>query len=78
MMAKHLLKVPWPAINLTVSQASSESWQSYIDQLLVGKGNVSEALICTADAGTILASTTNFEVFENNDPPYLIKPNLHQ
>jgi hypothetical protein len=62
MMARHLIKATWPEKSLTPAQATSDSWQSYVDQLLIGKGNVAEALICSADTGTVLGSTTNFEV----------------
>ena len=73
LMARHLLRAPWkkndkPSENNSSgngqgnNKTGTSDWQSYIDIILVGKGNVSEALICSASDGKIWASTQGFEL----------------
>lgn len=76
LMARHLLRAPWkrnekPNNNESSSSSSnigsndvvgSSDWQSYVDILLVGKGNVSDALICSSSDGKLWASTKGFSL----------------
>ncbi|KAF2813870.1 Profilin/allergen [Mytilinidion resinicola] len=40
------------------------SWQAYVDQSLVGTGNIDKAIICDASGKTIWAATTGFSIPE--------------
>jgi len=41
------------------------SWQAYIDQSLVGPGNIDKAIICDAGGGAIWAESPGFTVSED-------------
>ncbi|OCL05776.1 Profilin/allergen [Glonium stellatum] len=41
------------------------SWQAYVDQSLVGTGNIDKAIICDATGKTIWASTPGFSIPAN-------------
>lgn len=59
LMARYLAMSTWPEVgSVPVGPAS---WRNYIDTMLVGKGNVEEAMLCTS-SGEILAATENFKV----------------
>jgi hypothetical protein len=66
LLARYLSKSTWPAPGSAPSSGPVDgapaTWQSYIDILLVGKGNIAEALICSAADGSVLASTDKFKV----------------
>lgn len=74
LMARHLLRVPWKkkekpskddgssSGNKGNDNTESSDWQSYVDLLLIGKGNVSKAMICSSSDGQIWASTRGFEL----------------
>jgi len=38
------------------------SWQAYVDQSLIGTGNIDDAVICDATGQTIWASSPNFKL----------------
>jgi len=40
------------------------SWQAYVDQSLVGTGNIDKAIICDVTGKTIWATTAGFSVSE--------------
>lgn len=61
-MAKYLNKSSWPL----GSEASGgdADWQPYITNMLMNKGTVAHALICSKDDGTIWASSDGFKLQE--------------
>lgn len=65
-VAKHLLQSTWPTTATSISSSGGPSgaatWQPYIDTMLVGKGHIAQALICSKVDGTIYASTSGFEL----------------
>ena len=65
LMAKYLADSIWPeglegSIDNPISGDGTITWQPYIDTMLIGKGNVSQALICSKVDGKIWASTPDF------------------
>jgi len=65
LMAKYLADSTWPeglegSIDNPISGDGTITWQPYIDTMLIGKGNVSQALICSKVDGKIWASTPDF------------------
>ena len=73
LMARYLNKSIWPSpeTKQLVSEADGAiTWQPYIDAMLVGKGNVAEALICSKSDCSAWASTPNFsfETYESEIP----------
>jgi len=46
----------------TASSSSAPTWQAYIDTMLVGKGNVAQAMIIDCKTGKLLASTPDFQL----------------
>jgi len=46
----------------TASSSSAPTWQAYIDTMLVGKGNVAQAMIIDCKTGKLLASTSDFQL----------------
>lgn len=67
-MANYILKSTWGAesndsVGSAHNNADPATWQSYVDLMLVGKGNIADAMICNADTVNpqVLASTLNFE-----------------
>ena len=71
LMARHLLRVPWRRTENPAGSSNggkgdynkeSSDWQSYVDVLLIGKGNVSEALICSSSEGKIWAASEGFRL----------------
>lgn len=44
------------------SSSSAPTWQAYIDTMLVGKGNVAQAMIIDCKTGKLLASTPDFQL----------------
>jgi hypothetical protein len=65
-MAKYLLQISWPTGTEDPSAGgggiAAASWQPYIESMLVGKGDIDQALICSKTDGTIWASTPDFGV----------------
>eukprot|EP01038_Epipyxis_sp_PR26KG_P013536 gene13536-18156_t len=72
LMARYLTQSTWPtpggkssgndnANNGNISAVGTASWQQYIDLMLIGKGNVGLAMICSMD-GAVLASTPDFKL----------------
>lgn len=62
-MAKYLLQINWPSGTQADASANPTStWQPYIETMLVGKGDISQALICSSADGTLWASTPDFQV----------------
>lgn len=65
-MAKYLLQVTWPSGTEDASAGgggiAAASWQPYIETMLVGKGDIDQALICSKTDGTVWASTPDFGV----------------
>jgi len=66
LMARYLKESTWPdgMAEGEVDNASGgrNTWQPFIDSMLVGKGNVAEALICSKSDGRLWASTKNFSL----------------
>ena len=65
LMAKYLADSTWPeglegSNDDVISGDGTMTWQPYIDTMLVGKGNISQALICSKADGKIWASTKDF------------------
>lgn len=61
LMAKYLVKSTWPTDPSQLGGANAATWQPYIDQMLVAKGNVAAALIMSKEDGTVYAkSPTDF------------------
>lgn len=66
LMARYFAKSTWPTGNPSADSDSKQApanWQSYVDMLLIGKGNIAQALICSAADGTVLAASDDFKVF---------------
>ena len=66
-VAKHLLQAAWPSsavpVNDTGGGASgAASWEPYIKDMLLAKGNIAHALICSKTDGTMFANTPGFTV----------------
>jgi hypothetical protein len=65
-MAKYLLQISWPTGTEDPSAGgggiAAATWQPYIETMLVGKGDIDHALICSKADGTIWASTPDFGV----------------
>jgi len=65
-VAKYLQQATWPTSPISLGGASSVSaastWQPYIETMLLAKGHISAALICSKVDGTIWAATPNFQV----------------
>jgi hypothetical protein len=65
-MAKYLLQISWPTGTEDPSGAgggmATSSWQPYIETMLVGKGDIEHALICSSSDGTVWATTPDFSV----------------
>jgi hypothetical protein len=68
LLARYLSRSTWPTPGSAISSAPADgapaTWQSYIDILLVGKGNIAEALICSSSDGSVLASTQDFKAWK--------------
>lgn len=66
LMAKYLCKSTWPQCEEASGGGGGAeggaSWQPYIDTMLLGKGNVAQALICSKTDGTVFAHSANFQV----------------
>ncbi|MGB4347095.1 MAG: profilin family protein [Burkholderiaceae bacterium] len=64
LMAAYYAKSTWPnrSDGEPAGGAGPVSWQVYVDTLMVGKGNVAQAMIIAAADGKILASTEKFEL----------------
>jgi len=64
LMARYLKESTWPdgmaEGEADGSSGGSKTWQPFIDSMLVGKGNISEALICNKADGKVWASTKGF------------------
>jgi hypothetical protein len=69
MMARYLNKSTWPDgeagsanVVTTGGDAAGATWQPYIDKMLIAKGDIEEACICSATDGTVFASTKDFQI----------------
>ena len=65
LIGRYLFKSTWP-VGKDVENSqdnSSPTWKSYIDKLIIGKGGVSQAIICKSVDGTLLAATDDFKVY---------------
>lgn len=64
LIARYLAASSWPskAAASAGGDGAPATWQSYIDTLLVAKGNVAQALLCSAADGSVLACTPDFKV----------------
>jgi hypothetical protein len=60
-MARYFNKSTWPTEGAEVD-VSPVTWNTYIEKLLVGKGDIAQALIVLKDAGKVLAATPDFEL----------------
>ena len=65
-LAKHLLHSAWPtapvALPGTEAVSGASSWKPYIDNMLIGKGNIAHALICSKTDGKVWAASPGFDV----------------
>lgn len=66
-MARYLYKSVWPSDSDSSTANSSDvarlndgsaSWKSYIDSMLIGKGSVKEAIICSKADGAVWSSSS--------------------
>jgi hypothetical protein len=74
-MAKYLMQISWPSGTQEAAGAggsTASSWQPYIQTMLLAKGDIKDALICSAADGTVWASTPDFTVRYNNKLFYLL------
>lgn len=64
LMASYFHKSNWPNRNDGAPGAGGGpvSWQVYVDTMLVGKGNVAQAMIIDNSNGKVLAATLGFEL----------------
>lgn len=66
MMATYFSKSTWPNRQDGESAGGGggapASWQVYVDTMMVGKGNIAQAMIVEAASGKILAATEGFEL----------------
>ena len=66
LMARYLKESTWPdgvsEGEVDLSSGGSKTWQPFIDQLLIGKGNVAEAIICSRVEGKIWAFSKGLEL----------------
>jgi hypothetical protein len=62
MMASYFYKSTWPTRKDGESTGGGgpADWQQYVDKMLVGKGNIAQAMIVEVGSGKILASTPDF------------------
>jgi hypothetical protein len=60
LMANYLSKSVWPDFEEITNP--TDSWQPYVDLMLVGKGNISSALLCSKSDGKTWARTSDVEV----------------
>ena len=58
LMAKYLVKSSWP-VDESQLGGNSATWKPYIDNMLIGKGNVAQALICSKEDGTVWCSSAD-------------------
>lgn len=66
-MAKYLMQITWPSGVEEAAAAgggsmTTSSWQPYIETMLIGKGDIEHALICSNTDATVWASTPDFTV----------------
>lgn len=63
-MAKYLAQANWPTAELVPRDSGriggGSDWQPFITEMLIGRGNLSDALICNKDDGTVYASSPGF------------------
>lgn len=63
-MAKYLLQITWPEGSQEEGASSggmsASAWQPFIETMLLGKGDVERAIICSSTDGTVWASTPDF------------------
>lgn len=64
LMGNYLCKSSWPEDDKGATGAGP-SWQLYIEKMLVGKGNVTQAMILSKHDGKVFAATTGFAVSGN-------------
>lgn len=64
LMARYLKDSTWPnglkEGDVDASSGGSKTWQPFIDTMLIGKGNVAQAMICNRIDGKLWASTKDF------------------
>lgn len=62
LMAKYLVKSSWPIDESQLGSTNSDSWRPYMDNMLIGKGNIAQALICSKEDGLIYCSSNDFKL----------------
>lgn len=64
LMAAYFAKSDWPKESVAAFTVPSgpASWQDYIQKMLIGKGNVAQALIFSMKDGAILGNSSDFTV----------------
>ena len=55
LMAKYLVKSSWPLDESQLGGSNSATWKPYIENMLLGKGSVANALICSREDGLVFA-----------------------
>lgn len=73
-MAKYLLQITWPEGTQESGASSggmaSSAWQPFIETMLLAKGDIERAIICSSTDGTVWASTPDFtvrDIFQTRD-----------
>lgn len=65
-VAKYLQQATWPTSPVSLGGAppvsAASTWEPYIETMLLAKGHISAALICSKTDGTIYAATPNFQL----------------
>lgn len=65
-MAKYLLQIQWPEGSQEGGASSggmaASAWQPFVETMLLAKGDVERAIICSSSDGAIWASTPDFTV----------------
>ena len=65
-MAKYLLQIVWPEgtqeSGASSGGMSASAWQPFIETMLLAKGDVERAIICSKTDGVVWAATPDFAV----------------
>ena len=57
LMAKYLIKSSWP-VDESQLAGNAATWKPYMENMLLGKGNISQALICSREDGIVWSTSS--------------------